>query len=94
MQLTSDSGVASFRAAFVDFLDEHAPADADVLVRPRSSSHIPASLITFGTPEQKWAVPILRAEITAARLTVSLRPGGPSGKSASEWVFETTRDSA
>ena len=127
MQLTFDAEVESFRAEFATFLDQHSPADADALVRPRSSSHVPdwarrwqrllfdsgwlvpgnppefggrnasimqqyvhqmelarrrmvpsfnsqgvgiiaASLITFGTPEQqqRWAVPILRAEITAA----------------------------
>ncbi|BDX31085.1 acyl-CoA dehydrogenase [Mycobacterium antarcticum] len=127
MQLTFDAEVDDFRAEFVAFLDQHAPADAEALVRPRSSSHVPewarrwqrllfdhgwlvpgnppqyggrnatilqqyvhqvelarrryvpsfnsqgvgiiaASLITFGTTEQqqKWAIPILRAEITAA----------------------------
>jgi alkylation response protein AidB-like acyl-CoA dehydrogenase len=127
VQLTFDADVEAFRAEFVAFLDEHSPADADALERPRSSSHVPdwarrwqrllfdngwlvpgnapefggrnatilqqyvhqaelarrrmvssfnsqgvgiiaASLITFGTAEQqqKWAVPILRAEITAA----------------------------
>jgi alkylation response protein AidB-like acyl-CoA dehydrogenase len=127
VQLTFDAEVESFRSEFAAFLDEHAPADADALLRPRSSSHVPdwarrwqrllfdngwlvpgnppefggrnasimqqyvhqtelarrrmvpsfnsqgvgiiaASLITFGTPEQqrRWAVPILRAEITAA----------------------------
>jgi alkylation response protein AidB-like acyl-CoA dehydrogenase len=127
VQLTFDAEVETFRSEFAAFLDEHAPADADALVRPRSSSHVPtwarewqrllfdngwlvpgnppefggrnasimqqyvhqtelarrrmvpsfnsqgvgiiaASLITFGTSEQqqRWAVPILRAEITAA----------------------------
>ncbi len=127
MQLTFDPDVESFRAEFVTFLEQNAPADVDALVRPRSSSHVPewarrwqqllfdngwlvpgnapefggrnativqqyvvqtelarrrmvpsfnsqgvgiiaASLITFGTPEQQqaWAVPILRAEITAS----------------------------
>jgi alkylation response protein AidB-like acyl-CoA dehydrogenase len=127
VQLTFDAEVETFRSEFADFLDEHAPADADALVRSRSSSHVPiwarewqrllfdngwrvpgnppefggpsasimqqyvhqtelarrrmvpsfnsqgvgiiaASLIAFGTSEQqqRWAVPILRAEITAA----------------------------
>jgi alkylation response protein AidB-like acyl-CoA dehydrogenase len=127
VQLTFDSDVEAFRTDFVAFLDEHTPADAAALFRPRSSAHVPewarlwqrllfdngwlvpgnppefggrnatilqqyvlqtemarrrmvpsfnsqgvgiiaASLLTFGTPEQKqkWAVPILRAEITAA----------------------------
>ncbi len=127
MQLTFDADVEAFRTEFVAFLDEHAPAGADAIQRPRSSSHVPAwarhwqrllfdngwlvpgnppefggrnatilqqyvhqlelarrrmvlsfnsqgvgiiaaSLITFGSPEQqrRWAVPILRAELTAA----------------------------
>lgn len=127
MQLTFDADVEAFRAEFVEFLDQHLPAEADALERSRSSSHIPewarrwqrllfdngwllpgnppefggrnatllqqyvyleelgrrriyqsfnpqgvgiiaASLLSFGTPEQKqrWAVPILRAEITAS----------------------------
>ncbi|MDM4139884.1 MULTISPECIES: acyl-CoA dehydrogenase family protein [Mycobacterium] len=127
MQLTFDADVEAFRAEFVAFLDAHLPAEAEALVRPRSSSDIPewarrwqrllfdsgwlqpgnppefggrnatllqqyvyseelsrrriyqsfnpqgvgiiaASLLSFGTPEQKqrWAVPILRAEITAS----------------------------
>ena len=127
MQLTFDAEVDDVLAEFVAFLDQNAPADAQALERPRSSSHVPdwarrwqrlqfdngwlvpgnppefggrnatilqqyalqvelgrrrivpsfnsqgvgiiaASLITFGTPEQqqKWAIPILRAEITAA----------------------------
>ncbi len=127
MQLTFDSDVDEFLAEFVAFLDQNAPADAEALERPRSSSHVPdwarrwqrllfdngwlvpgnspefggrnatilqqyvhqaelarrrmvpsfnsqgvgiiaASLITFGTPaqQQRWAVPILRAELTAA----------------------------
>lgn len=127
MQLTFDADVEAFRAAFVAFVDEHLPADADSLERPNSTAHVPdwarrwqrtlfdngwllpgyppefggrnagileqyvyqvelarrrifhsfnpqgvgiiaASLITFGTPEQqqRWAVPILKAEITAA----------------------------
>ena len=127
MQLTFDADVEAFRAEFVEFLDEHLPAEADALERSRSSSHIPewarrwqrllfdngwllpgnppefggrnatllqqyvyleelgrrriyqsfnpqgvgiiaASLLSFGTPGQKqrWAVPILRAEITAS----------------------------
>ena len=37
-------------------------------LQPAGMGIIAASLLTFGTPEQKqrWAVPILRAEITAA----------------------------
>jgi len=37
-------------------------------VRPQGIGIIAASLLSFGTAEQKrrWAVPILRAEITAA----------------------------
>jgi alkylation response protein AidB-like acyl-CoA dehydrogenase len=127
VQLTFDAEVDDFLAEFVAFLDQNAPADADAIERPRSSSHVPdwarrwqrllfdngwlvpgypsefggrnatilqqfvhqtelarrrivpsfnsqgvgivaASLITFGTPEQQrtWAIPILRAEITAA----------------------------
>ncbi|MDH6245263.1 acyl-CoA dehydrogenase family protein [Mycobacterium sp. OTB74] len=127
MQLTFDADVEAFRAEFVDFLDEHLPADAEAVERSKSTAHIPgwarqwqrtlfdhgwllpgyppefggrnanilqqyvyqvelanrrishsfnpqgvgiiaASLITFGTPEQqqKWAVPILRAELTAS----------------------------
>lgn len=128
MQLTFDRDVEAFRAEFVAFLDEHAPAAAaQALERPRSVSHMPAwarrwqrllfdngwllptrppefggrnatvlqhyvyleelcrrriyhsfnpqgvnivaaSLISFGTDEQRqhWAVPILRAEITAS----------------------------
>ncbi|MBJ7338322.1 acyl-CoA dehydrogenase family protein [Mycolicibacterium sp.] len=127
MQLTFDPEVGGFLAEFVDFLDRNAPAAAEALERPRSSSHVPdwarrwqrllfdngwlvpgnppefggrnatiiqqyvhqtelarrryvssfnsqgvgiiaASLITFGTPEQQqtWAIPILRAEMTAA----------------------------
>jgi alkylation response protein AidB-like acyl-CoA dehydrogenase len=127
VQLTFDAEVDDVLAEFVAFLDQNAPADAQALERPRSSSHVPdwarrwqrlqfdngwlvpgnppefggrnatilqqyalqvelgrrrivpsfnsqgvgiiaASLITFGTPEQqqKWAIPILRAEITAA----------------------------
>jgi alkylation response protein AidB-like acyl-CoA dehydrogenase len=127
VKLTFDADVEAFRAEFVDFLDEHLPADADALERSTSTAHIPdwarqwqrtlfdhgwllpgypsefggrnanilqqyvyqvelanrrishsfnpqgvgiiaASLITFGTPEQqhKWAVPILRAELTAS----------------------------
>ena len=41
MQLTFDADVEAFRAEFVAFLDEHSPADADALERPRSSSHVP-----------------------------------------------------
>ncbi|MCV7078976.1 acyl-CoA dehydrogenase family protein [Mycobacterium szulgai] len=127
MQLTFDADVEAFRAEFVAFLDEHLPAEADGIARPRSCSHVPewaarwqrllfdngwllpgnppefggrnatllqqyvhademarrriyrsfnpqgvgiiaASLLSFGTAEQKqrWAVPILRAEITAS----------------------------
>ncbi|TPG33136.1 acyl-CoA dehydrogenase family protein [Mycolicibacterium hodleri] len=127
MQLTFDPEVEIFLAEFVDFLDQNAPAAAEALDRPRSSSHVPdwarrwqrllfdngwlvpgnppefggrnatifqqyvhqtelarrrmvssfnsqgvgiiaASLVTFGTAEQqqKWAIPILRAEMTAA----------------------------
>ncbi|MGH3634212.1 acyl-CoA dehydrogenase family protein [Mycobacterium sp.] len=127
MQLTFDAGVEAFRAEFAAFLDEHLPAEADTLERPRSVSHMPAwarrwqrllfddgwllpgqppefggrnatilqqfvhleelcrrriyhsfnpqgvnivaaSLLSFGSDEQKqrWAVPILRAEITAS----------------------------
>ena len=130
MQLTFDEDVEAFRAEFAAFLDSHLPVlfeSADVLERPRSSSHVPewasrwqrllfdngwllpgnppefggrnasllqryvyleelsrrrmyqsfnpqgvgiiaASLLSFGTPEQQqqWAVPILRAEITAS----------------------------
>jgi alkylation response protein AidB-like acyl-CoA dehydrogenase len=127
VQLRFDAEVDDFLAEFVAFLDQDAPAAAQALERPRSSSHVPdwarrwqrlqfdngwlvpgnppefggrnatilqqyvlqaelgrrrivpsfnsqgvgiiaASLITFGTPEQqqKWAIPILRAEITAA----------------------------
>jgi alkylation response protein AidB-like acyl-CoA dehydrogenase len=127
VQLTFGAEVDDVLAEFVAFLDQNAPADAQALERPRSSSHVPdwarrwqrlqfdngwlvpgnppefggrnatilqqyvlqaelgrrrivpsfnsqgvgiiaASLITFGSPEQqqKWAIPILRAEITAA----------------------------
>ncbi|MHA7651865.1 acyl-CoA dehydrogenase family protein [Mycobacterium sp. ML4] len=127
MQLTFDADVEAFRAAFVAFLDEHLPDEAQGVLRPRSCSHVPgwaarwqrllfdtgwslpgnppefggrnatllqqyvhademarrriyrsfnpqgvgiiaASLLSFGTPEQQqhWAVPILRAEITAS----------------------------
>ena len=41
MQLTFDADVEAFRAEFVEFLDEHLPAEADALERSRSSSHIP-----------------------------------------------------
>lgn len=127
MQLTFDAQFEAFRAEFAAFLDEHLPAEADTLQRPRSVSHMPgwarkwqrllfdngwllpteppkfggrnatvlqqyvyleelcrrriyhsfnpqgvnivaASVISFGSDEQKqrWAVPILRAEITAS----------------------------
>jgi alkylation response protein AidB-like acyl-CoA dehydrogenase len=128
VQLTFDPDVEAFRAEFVAFLDEHAPAAAaEAVERPRSVSHMPtwarrwqrllfdngwllplqppkfggrnatvvqqyvyleelcrrriyhsfnpqgvnivaASLLSFGSDEQKrqWAVPILRAEITAS----------------------------
>lgn len=127
MQLTFDPDVETFRAEFSAFLDEHLPAEAETLERPRSVSHMPAwarrwqrllfdngwllpgqppefggrnatvlqqfvhleelcrrriyhsfnpqgvniiaaSLLSFGSDEQKqrWAVPILRAEITAS----------------------------
>ena len=41
MQLTFDSEVDEFLAEFVAFLDQNAPADAEALERPRSSSHVP-----------------------------------------------------
>ncbi|HET9877020.1 MAG TPA: acyl-CoA dehydrogenase family protein [Mycobacterium sp.] len=127
MQLTFDADVEAFRAEFIAFLDEHLPAEAETLERPRSVSHMPgwarrwqrllfdngwllpgnppefggrnatllqqfvhleelcrrriyhsfnpqgvnivaASLLSFGSDEQKrrWAVPVLRAEITAS----------------------------
>lgn len=127
MQLSFDPQVELFRAEFAAFLDEHLPAEAETLERPRSVSHMPgwarrwqrllfdngwllpgqppefggrnatilqqfvhleelcrrriyhsfnpqgvnivaASLLSFGSDEQKqrWAVPILRAEITAS----------------------------
>ncbi|HEU4360538.1 MAG TPA: acyl-CoA dehydrogenase family protein [Mycobacterium sp.] len=127
MQLTFDADVEAFRAEFIAFLDEHLPAEAETLERPRSVSHMPgwarrwqrllfdngwllpanppefggrnatllqqfvhleelcrrriyhsfnpqgvniiaASLLSFGSDKQKqrWAVPILRAEITAS----------------------------
>jgi alkylation response protein AidB-like acyl-CoA dehydrogenase len=127
VQLTFDDDVEAFRAEFIAFLVEHAPAEAETGDRPRSSSHIPewarrwqrllfdngwllpgnppefggrnasimqmyvhleelsrrriyhsynpqglgiiaASLLSFGTEEQKrrWAVPIMRAEISAS----------------------------
>ncbi|OBK18746.1 acyl-CoA dehydrogenase family protein [Mycobacterium asiaticum] len=127
MQLTFDSDVEEFRAAFAAFLDENLPPADELQERPRSVSHMPqwarrwqrllfdngwllpsqppefggrnatvlqqfvylaelgrrriyhsfnpqgvnivaASLLSFGTDEQKhrWAVPILRAEITAS----------------------------
>ena len=128
VQLAFDADVEAFRAEFIQFLDEHLPAEADAAAEPsRSTSHVPewarswqqvqfdhgwllpgnppefggrnagilqqfvhreelsrrriyhafnpqgvgiiaASLLSFGTDEQKrrWAVPILRAEITAS----------------------------
>lgn len=127
MRLSFDSDVEAFRAQFVAFLTEHAPAEAEAAERSRSSGHVPewarrwqrlqfdagwllpgnppefggrnatlmqqyvhleelsrrriyhsfnpqglgiiaASLLSFGSQEQQhtWAVPILRAEITAA----------------------------
>jgi alkylation response protein AidB-like acyl-CoA dehydrogenase len=151
VQLTFDADVEAFRADFVAFLDEHSPADAEALQRPRSSSDVPdwarrwqrllfdngwlvpgnapefggrnatileqyvhqtelarrrmvpsfnaqgvgiiaASLITFGTPEQqqKWAVPILRAEITAA-LGMS-EPGAGSDLASLRTRAERTAD--
>ena len=127
MQLTFDPDVEAFRTDFAAFLDEHLPAEAETLERPRSVSHMPpwarrwqrllfdngwllptqppefggrnatilqqfvyldelsrrrvyhshnpqgvdiiaVSLLSFGTDEQKhrWAVPILRGEITAS----------------------------
>ncbi len=127
MQLEFDPDVEAFRAEFAAFLDQHLPAAAETLERPRSVSHMPdwarrwqrllfdngwllpgnppefggrnagllqqfvhleelcrrriyhsfnpqgvniiaASLLSFGSDEQKhrWAVPILRAEITAS----------------------------
>lgn len=41
MQLTFDSDVEEFRAEFSAFLDEHLPAAAETLERPRSVSHMP-----------------------------------------------------
>lgn len=41
MQLEFDSEVEKFRAAFVDFLTAHLPAEAVALERPRSSAHVP-----------------------------------------------------
>jgi alkylation response protein AidB-like acyl-CoA dehydrogenase len=41
MQLTFDSDVEQFRAEFSAFLDEHLPAPAETLERPRSVSHMP-----------------------------------------------------
>jgi alkylation response protein AidB-like acyl-CoA dehydrogenase len=151
VQLTFDADVEAFRTAFVAFLDEHAPSDAEALQRSRSSSDVPdwarrwqrllfdngwlvpgnapefggrnatilqqyvhqtemarrrmvpsfnsqgvgiiaASLITFGTPEQqqKWAVPILRAEITAA-LGMS-EPGAGSDLASLRTRAERTSD--
>ncbi|NTY61707.1 acyl-CoA dehydrogenase family protein [Mycolicibacterium sphagni] len=127
MQLTFDPDVEAFRAEFIEFLDQHLPAEAETAERSRSTSHVPewarrwqqlqfdhgwllpgnppefggrnasvlqqfvhreelarrriyhvfnpqgvgiiaASLLSFGTEEQKrqWAVPILRAEMTAS----------------------------
>ncbi|MDT5075386.1 MAG: hypothetical protein QOJ80_23, partial [Mycobacterium sp.] len=41
MQLTFDAEVDGVLAEFVAFLDQNAPADAQALDRPRSSSHVP-----------------------------------------------------
>jgi alkylation response protein AidB-like acyl-CoA dehydrogenase len=128
VQLTFDADVEAFRAEFIEFLEEHLPAEAEAAgERSRSTSHVPewarrwqqlqfdhgwllpgnppefggrdagilqqfvhreelsrrriyhafnpqgvgiiaASLLSFGTDDQKqrWAVPILRAEMTAS----------------------------
>jgi alkylation response protein AidB-like acyl-CoA dehydrogenase len=127
VRLTFDPDVEAFRAEFIEFLEEHLPAEAEAAERSRSTSHVPewarrwqqlqfdrgwllpgnppefggrnasvlqqfvhreelarrriyhvfnpqgvgiiaASLLSFGTDEQKrqWAVPILRAEMTAS----------------------------
>lgn len=41
VQLTFDDDVETFRSEFATFLDEHTPTDANALLRPRSSSHVP-----------------------------------------------------
>jgi alkylation response protein AidB-like acyl-CoA dehydrogenase len=41
VQLTFDADVESFRADFVEFLDQHTPVAADAHQRPRSSSDVP-----------------------------------------------------
>jgi alkylation response protein AidB-like acyl-CoA dehydrogenase len=81
MYLHTDPDIERFRAEVSEWLDANVPAEAETTVRSQSTADVPqwarewqrkmfdaGWLLGFGTEEQKqkWAVPILRAEMTAA----------------------------